>query len=98
MAVLASSAGLLKIFLGSESISSKYSGAAGDFFATIFYQTFGSVGATLFFLFSLFLVIVLLIDRNIAKTFARARLLYEKVKDSFIKEKEKLKESLGQLK
>ena len=91
MAVLASSAGLLKIFLGSETISSRFSGAAGDFFATIFYQTFGSVGATLFFLFGLFIVSLLLIDRNIAKTFARAKLLYEKAKDSLTKEKDKLK-------
>jgi S-DNA-T family DNA segregation ATPase FtsK/SpoIIIE len=91
MAVLASSTGLLKIFFGSSSISSRYSGAGGDFFATIFYQTFGSVGSTVFFLFSLFIIILLLVDRNIAKTFARAKLLYEKGKESFRKEKDKLK-------
>ncbi|MFC2093267.1 DNA translocase FtsK [Bacteroidota bacterium] len=92
MAVLASSTGLLKEFLKSSIITSRYSGAVGDYFATIFYKTFGSVGATLFFLLSLFIIILLLIDRNIAKTFARAKLLYERIRENFKREKDKLKE------
>ena len=92
MAVLSSSAGLLKILFGSGFVSSKYSGASGDFFATILYQTLGSVGASMFLLLFLFIVILLLIDRNIAKTFARAKLLYERIIESFKREKDKLKE------
>jgi len=90
MITLGSAAGLLKIFLGPENISSHFSGTTGDFLANIFYQTFGSVGASILFIVSLVLFSVLLIDGNIIKTFARFKLFAEKIKESFHKEKEDL--------
>lgn len=90
MVVLGSIAGLLKIFFGPENISSHLSGTTGDFIANIFYQTFGSAGASIFFAVSFILFSMLLIDGNIIKTFARFRLFAEKLKESFHKEKGEL--------
>lgn len=90
MICLASSAGLLKIFSGKENISSKLSGTTGDFFASVFYHTLGSVGASLFFGISLILLSMLLVDGNIIKTMARFKLFAERVKESFHKEKDEL--------
>lgn len=90
MICLASSMGLLKIFSGKESVSSRLSGTSGDFFASVFYHTFGSAGSSVFFVMSLIIFSLLLIDGNIIKTMARLKLFSEKVKDSFHKEKEGL--------
>jgi S-DNA-T family DNA segregation ATPase FtsK/SpoIIIE len=90
MMVLASSAGLLKIFFGPENISSQMSGTTGDFFSNIFYQTLGSAGASVFFAVSAVLLTMLLVDGNIIKTLAKFKLFTEKVKDNFHKEKEEL--------
>ena len=90
MMVLASSFGLIKIFSGPENISSHLSGTTGDFLANVFYQTLGSVGASVFFAISALLLTLLLIDGNIIKSFARFKLFAERVKDNFNKEKEEL--------
>ena len=90
MMVLGSFSGLLKIFWGPETISPLYSGTTGDFFANIFYKSFGSVGAIVILLFLLALFSMLLIDGNIIKTFARMKLFAEKLKENFRKEKEEL--------
>lgn len=90
MMVLASSAGLIKIFTGGQGSLQHFSGTTGDFFANIFYQTLGSVGASVFFAVSAFLLSILLIDGNIIKSMARFKIFAEKVKESFHKEKEEL--------
>lgn len=90
MMVLSSSFGLIKIFSGPQNISQYLSGTTGDFFANIFYQTLGSVGASVFFVIAAGLLSLLLIDGNIIKSMARFKLFAEKVKESFHKEKEDL--------
>lgn len=90
MALLGSFFGLLKIFWGPETIMPVMTGTTGDFFASIFYKTFGSVGAFVIFIFLLALFTLLLIDGNIIKTIARMKLFAEKVKDNFKKEKDEL--------
>lgn len=90
MTCLASTAGLIRIFLGKENISSKLSGTTGDFISSAFYQILGSAGASVFFVLSLILFLLLLIDGNIIKTMARFKLFAERVKESFHKEKENI--------
>lgn len=90
MLCLASSFGLLKIFAGKENISSKLSGTTGDFFASVFYQTLGSAGASIFFAVALIVFSLLLLDGNLIKTLARFRLFIEKIKENFHREKEDL--------
>jgi len=90
MLCLASSFGLLKIFAGKENISSKLSGTTGDFFASVFYQTLGSAGASIFFAVALVIFSLLLLDGNLIKTLARFKLFIEKIKENFHREKEEL--------
>lgn len=90
MLCLASSFGLIRIFTGRDLVSAKLSGTSGDFFASVFYQTLGSAGASIFFGLFLVLFSLLLIDGNIIKTFARLKLLSEKIRESFHKEKSEL--------
>lgn len=71
MVVTASSAGLLKIFMGSDAVPSRYSGATGDYISTILYQSLGSVGASVVLLIALFLNIMLVIDGNLPKSMDR---------------------------
>jgi S-DNA-T family DNA segregation ATPase FtsK/SpoIIIE len=93
MLCLASTFGLLRIFTGRDAVSAKLSGTSGDFFASVFYQTLGSAGASIFFGLFLILFSLLLIDGNIIKTFARIKLLSEKILESFHQEKTELTSS-----
>lgn len=97
MALLGSLFGLFKIFWGPETILPVMTGTTGDFFASIFYKTFGSIGAFVIFVFLLALFSVLLIDGNIIKTLARMKLFAEKVKENFKKEKEELTQNQDSL-
>ncbi|HMQ69830.1 MAG TPA: DNA translocase FtsK [Ignavibacteria bacterium] len=90
MLCLASSFGLIRIFTERDFVSPVLSGTSGDFFASVFYQTLGSAGASIFFGLFLILFTLLLIDGNIIKTFARMKLFSEKLMESFHKEKSDL--------
>jgi DNA segregation ATPase FtsK/SpoIIIE, S-DNA-T family len=91
MVILSSGTGLLRLFMGKDSISPKVSGVVGDFLANIFYKFMGSVGASVFLLLMFAVTGFLLFDSNILKTLARLKLLFEKIKEKFKKEKEDLK-------
>ncbi|HQY19557.1 MAG TPA: DNA translocase FtsK [Ignavibacteria bacterium] len=90
MMMTASFFGLLRIFTGPQFISTKMSGTTGDYFASIFYHTLGSVGSTVFFSISIILLGFLLVDGNIIKTLVRFKLFFENVFDKFKREKEDL--------
>jgi len=92
MALIAGSVGVTRYVFDGDRISTLYSGATGDFLALILYQTIGGLGASFFFIISLVVVTMLLIDGNIIKTFARFKLLLEKILEGFKREKETLHE------
>lgn len=92
MIIIASSAGFLKILFGKSFLTSSYSGTTGDYIASIFYNFLGSVGASVFFLFAIIIAIILIIDGNIIRTFARFKHLFDKILDSFRKEKKDFEE------
>jgi S-DNA-T family DNA segregation ATPase FtsK/SpoIIIE len=73
MICLSSLFGLARIIFGKESISLSLSGTSGDFIANILYQALGSVGASVLLVLSLGLFILLAIDGNIIRTFAKIR-------------------------
>jgi DNA segregation ATPase FtsK/SpoIIIE, S-DNA-T family len=91
MVILSSGTGLLRLFLGKDSISPKVSGVVGDFLANIFYKFMGNVGASVFLVLIFAVTVFLLFDSNILKTLARLKLLLEKIKEKFKREKENLK-------
>ena len=88
--MLSSSAGLIRFFVGTDYMTGAYSGATGNFIASIFYYGLGGVGASLIFIILLVLVLMLLIDGNILRSLARIKILFEKIKEKFHKEKEDL--------
>ena len=66
-------AGLVRILWGTDNISSRYSGAVGDYIATIFYQTLGSVGASVLLLLALALNVMFVIDGKLGKSLDRLK-------------------------
>jgi DNA segregation ATPase FtsK/SpoIIIE, S-DNA-T family len=90
MLVLAASAGYLRIMFGSNNIQNVISGSVGDFFASIFYNLLGSVGAAVLLFILLISVIFLLIDLNIVTSLIRLKLLFRKLFELFKKEEKAL--------
>jgi DNA segregation ATPase FtsK/SpoIIIE, S-DNA-T family len=90
MTALSASAGLIRFFAGTDYMSGAYSGATGNFIASIFYYGLGGVGASVVFIILLALIVMLLVDGNILRSFARIKILSEKIKEKFHKEKEEL--------
>jgi len=91
MIILASMTGLLRIFLGKDMIDATVNGVAGDFLANLFYKLMGSVGASVLFVILFAITAFLMFDSNILKTLARLKILFDKIKEKFRKEKEDLK-------
>jgi len=90
MTALSASAGLIRFFVGTDYMTGAYSGATGNFIASIFYYGLGGVGASVIFVILMSLIVMLLIDGNILRSLARIKILSEKIKEKFHKEKEDL--------
>jgi DNA segregation ATPase FtsK/SpoIIIE, S-DNA-T family len=90
MTALSASAGLIRFFVGTDYLTGAYSGATGNFIASIFYYGLGGVGASVIFVIFLALIVMLLIDGNILRSLARIKILSEKIKEKFHNEKEGL--------
>ncbi len=93
MICLGSIFGLSRLMFGKENISLSLSGTSGDFFANIFYQTLGSVGASILLILSLGLFILLAIDGNILRTFAKIKSFFENMIEKYRAEREALAEA-----
>jgi S-DNA-T family DNA segregation ATPase FtsK/SpoIIIE len=89
MIILSSSTSILARYVSIPD-SPYFSGAVGGYFATITHSIFGSVGSAIFWIILFAINIFVLVDVNIIKTLARIRLIFEKIKNSFKKEKETL--------
>lgn len=87
--VIASSTGILNKLLG-NTIPQSFRGNSGDFFAEVFYRTFGLFGAIILSIFMLSIMVLLIIDSNILKSIARLQLFFQKIAEKFRKEKSKL--------
>ncbi len=85
--------GLSRLMFGKENISLSLSGTSGDFFANIFYQTLGSVGASILLILSLGLFILLAIDGNILRTFAKIKSFFENMIEKYRAEREAIAEA-----
>lgn len=92
MVLLGAALGFLRILSGGA-MSSKLSGTGGDFVATIFYKTTGSVGASVIILLLLFVNIFLLINGSIYKSFESLKkfISYLGIKIKDFRENQKLK-------
>ena len=93
MICLGSIFGLSRLMFGKENVPLSLSGTSGDFFANIFYQTLGSVGASVLLILSLGLFILLAIDGNILRTFAKIKSFFENMIEKYKAEREALAEA-----
>lgn len=92
MIVLSALFGLLRNSFGHNVISQSFVGYSGEFFSAITALMLGSLGSYIL-LFSLLLLFAMLIfDRDIAKTFARIKLLYDGFKTRFKNYTEQIKQ------
>lgn len=83
MIFTASLFGMFRTTLGADKIPYTLVGTSGEYFSSVFYLLLGSLGSYIL-LFGLVTGIgFLLIDRDIAKSFARLKLLYESFRDKF---------------
>ena len=89
MLILSASSGIFSKFVSFPD-ASHFSGAVGGYFSNISYSFLGSVGSSIFWIILFVTTVFLLIDTNIIKTFARLKLIYQKIKEKFKKEEESL--------
>ncbi|MCI0450155.1 MAG: DNA translocase FtsK 4TM domain-containing protein [Chlorobi bacterium] len=102
MIFLASLSGVFRASLGTDKIPYSFIGTSGEYFAAVSLALLGLLGSYIL-LFGLVIVFgFLLLDRDIAKTIARIKFLFESVRDKYRasaqemkqrREEEKLKES-----
>ncbi len=84
--------GMFRTSLGVDKIAYTLVGTSGEYFSSIFYLMLGTLGSYIL-LFGLVIIIgFMLIDRDIAKSFARLKLLFESFRDKFRTSVEEMKE------
>jgi DNA segregation ATPase FtsK/SpoIIIE, S-DNA-T family len=92
MILISSLFGMLKITLGSGRISYSLYGTSGEYFSSVLYYMIGAIG-TYLILFGLTVLFgFLMLDRDIVKSFARLKLIYESIKEKFRRSMEEMKE------
>jgi len=87
MIVLSVIAGLISKIFGGNPAQNLFCGYTGASVSEFFVKLMGILGASVFFIFALFVIIFLLIDSNIYVTVARLRILFDKIKERLSKEK-----------
>lgn len=84
--------GLLRTTLGVDKIPYSLVGTSGEYFSSVFYLMLGTVGSYIL-LFGLVIIFgFLLVDRNIAKSLARIRTMWESFRDKFAAAREEMKQ------
>ena len=83
--------GLLRTTLGVDKISYSFVGTSGEYFASVFYLLLGSLGSYILLFGLITLFGFLLVDRDISKSIARLKMMY----DTF---REKLRGSMEEMK
>jgi S-DNA-T family DNA segregation ATPase FtsK/SpoIIIE len=84
--------GVLRISLGVDKIPHTLVGTSGEYFASVFYYMLGLLGSYIVLLGLIFALGFLMIDRDMAKSLARLRLMYESVRDRFRTSMEEMKQ------
>lgn len=84
--------GMFRTTLGRDKIPYSLVGTSGEYFASVFYLLLGTAGSFIL-LFGLVIIFgFLTVDRDIARSFARLRLLFESFRDKFRASMEEMKE------
>lgn len=75
--------GMFRTTLGVDKIPYTFVGTSGEYFSSIFYLLLGTLGSYILLFGLVAGLIFLLIDRDIAKSFARLKLMYESFREKF---------------
>ncbi|MBN8583475.1 MAG: DNA translocase FtsK 4TM domain-containing protein [Ignavibacteria bacterium] len=75
--------GMFRTTLGVDKIPYPFVGTSGEYFSSIFYLLLGTLGSYILLFGLVAGLIFLLIDRDIAKSFARLKLMYESFREKF---------------
>ncbi|MEO8512268.1 MAG: DNA translocase FtsK 4TM domain-containing protein [Ignavibacteria bacterium] len=84
--------GMFRTSLGADKISYAFVGTSGEYFSSIFYLLLGSLGSYVLLFGLVAAFSFLLVDRDVAKSFARLKMLFESFRDKFRASMEEMKE------
>jgi S-DNA-T family DNA segregation ATPase FtsK/SpoIIIE len=84
--------GMFRTTLGVDKMPYTFVGTSGEYFASVFYLLLGTLGSYIL-LFALVIIFAyLLIDRDIARSFARLKLMFESMREKFRASMEEMKQ------
>jgi S-DNA-T family DNA segregation ATPase FtsK/SpoIIIE len=92
MMLLSSLFGVMKITLGNDKISYALVGRSGDYFSSILYYMLGSFGSYLLLFILLIVFGFLLVDRDLMKSLARLKVMFESMREKFAASREEMKQ------
>jgi DNA segregation ATPase FtsK/SpoIIIE, S-DNA-T family len=92
MIFTASLFGMFRTTLGVDKMPYAFVGTSGEYFASVFYLLLGTLGSYIL-LFALVIIFAyLLIDRDIARSFARLKMMFESMREKFRASMEEMKQ------
>lgn len=84
--------GMFRTSFGPDKLPYSFVGTSGEYFASVFYLLLGTLGSYIL-LFALVVVFAfLLIDRDISRSFARIKLMFDSMRDKFRTSMEEMKQ------
>lgn len=92
MMALAAMFGMMKITLGADKIPFAMVGNSGEYFSSITNLLLGAFGSYLFLFIIIVMTAFLLVDRDIARSFARLRMIWNNMREKFRESLEEMKE------
>jgi S-DNA-T family DNA segregation ATPase FtsK/SpoIIIE len=92
MLLVSSLFGVMKITLGNDKISYALVGRSGDYFSSILYFMLGSFGSYLLLIFLIIVFGFFMLDRDIVKSLARLKVMFQNMREKFSASMEEMKE------
>lgn len=84
--------GLFRLTLGVDKISYTLVGTSGEYFASVFNLMLGPLGGYILLFGLIFVFGFLMVDRDVARSFARLKMIWESFRDKFRASMEEMKE------
>lgn len=84
--------GMFRTTLGVDKIPYTFVGTSGEYFSSIFYLLLGTLGSYVLLIGLVVIFGFLLVDRDIAKSFARLKMFYDSIREKFRASMEEMKQ------
>ncbi len=92
MLLVSSLFGVMKITLGNDKISYALVGRSGDYFSSILFYMLGSFGSYLLLVLLIIVFGFFMLDRDIVKSLARLKVMFQNMREKFSTSMEEMKE------